>query len=317
MSEPAVSIVIPTYRRPQLLRRAISSVYAQTTTAWELIISDDEDAPGEFWTMLWELSKQDVRIKVARNPGAHGQSGNMNNALRMARADWIKPLYDDDVLRPNCLATMLEAVHGHSVALATCLADHYQYGKLARTDLRGNRPRIEVLDRKKSLLAMYLQDVDIGIPSQVLVNRTCIDHGVLLEESSELILSVNSWWFARILELGDLMMVNEVLIEEHQGQHRSVTSAKSDHELDVEFELLRDLMYPMIDRRLAPPSPRVAKQMIKAIRALHRASNRRLLDALAMVARVWHPHALWLAIRWALRRKFPGRFEIVMRRAHN
>ncbi|MBL4575751.1 MAG: glycosyltransferase, partial [Opitutaceae bacterium] len=36
---PNISIVMPTYKRPDLIRRAVKSVLDQTVTDWELIIS--------------------------------------------------------------------------------------------------------------------------------------------------------------------------------------------------------------------------------------------------------------------------------------
>src|SRR6185503_8123545 len=38
---PIVSVVISTYNRPQLLDRALASVYAQTFTNYEVIVVDD------------------------------------------------------------------------------------------------------------------------------------------------------------------------------------------------------------------------------------------------------------------------------------
>ena len=136
LSTPAVSVVLPTYRRPQLLRRAVASVYAQTFDDWELIITDDEDPPGATRAYLDSLAAADARVRIACNPGPHGQSGNVNHGLRLARAAWIKILYDDDVLHPRCLEALLAAVDGdRSIAIATCLADRYRHGSAALSEL--------------------------------------------------------------------------------------------------------------------------------------------------------------------------------------
>ena len=41
MSDPTVSIVIPTYNRAHLLPRAIDSIIAQTMKDWEIVLVDD------------------------------------------------------------------------------------------------------------------------------------------------------------------------------------------------------------------------------------------------------------------------------------
>jgi glycosyltransferase involved in cell wall biosynthesis len=311
---PRVSVVLPTYQRPQLLKRAVASVQAQTLADWELIISDDEDPMGETWTYLLRLAAEDPRVRICRNPGPQGQSGNVNNGLRRARAPWIKILYDDDVLRPGCLETLLGAVHGdRSVAIATCLCDRYGSGRLANRHPQGRRARIERVPQSIVHLAMYLQDVDIGIPTQTMVNRACIDEGILFEDYRGLVSGVDTWWFARLLRYGDLVIVNEALVEQHQGQHATVTSSIGEAALDAEFQTLRELILPLIDPRLDPPPLHVANQSLRLIRALHRLAIRRPRDAFRLAATARHPQAWYLAARWLLRRSFPSRFEIVPR----
>ena len=310
----SVSIVMPTFKRLPLLRRAVESVYRQTTTEWELIITDDEFPPGETWQFLSELASSDSRIRVAQNPGPHGQCGNANHGLRLARGRWIKLLYDDDILRPTCLEVLLEAVgNDMSIALATCLVDRYSNGSRVKSGNRGNRARIERLPRRTVHLALYLGDVEVGMPTQVLVNRSGIEAGVLLEEVSGISCAVDTWWFTRLLRQGDLLMVNEVLAEEHQGFHETVSRGFSHDDLDREMETLKELTFPFIHPACHPPPIRVAKQSLQLVRALYRLRQREPGGAIQLAATAWHPQAWLIATRWVLRRAFPGRFEIVQR----
>ena len=48
MNEPLVSIVVPTYKRPTYLERALKSIFAQTYTHWELIVVDDNDEKSSY-----------------------------------------------------------------------------------------------------------------------------------------------------------------------------------------------------------------------------------------------------------------------------
>ena len=119
-SNPLISIVTPTYKRPELLKRAACSVMAQDYENWEWIISDDEYPPGEEWHYASKLSKLDHRIKLIANSGKHGQVGNTNNAMKAAKGDWIKPLHDDDSLRHLCLDVLVRVVYDRpSIAMVT------------------------------------------------------------------------------------------------------------------------------------------------------------------------------------------------------
>jgi glycosyltransferase involved in cell wall biosynthesis len=100
---PFITVAIPTYRRLPLLRRAVESVFAQTFTDWEVVVSDDEAPPRETWNFLEALARSDRRVRAIMNGNPHGASFNHTSALEAARGEWIKILHDDDILKPNCL----------------------------------------------------------------------------------------------------------------------------------------------------------------------------------------------------------------------
>ena len=313
---PLISIVTPTYKRPRLLERAVASVHAQSLADWELILSDDEDPPGETWELAQRFAAQDGRVRAIRNPGPHGQSGNVNCAMGHARGRWIKPLYDDDVLLPECLETFAGAVSGRDgVALATAGIQSFRDGRPLKPPRRGRRPPLELVARRDARLAMYLQDLDVGTPTQVMARRDAVvDRGVWFEPLPGVSTAVDSWWFFRLLAHGDLLMINRVLAHEHQGEHATVSSQTSDEAHDREVDLLRQHMWPAVSVE-SPGAPRlsVARQTLRLIRALHRLSRGQPVEAAKLAAGAWHPRAWHLASRWLLRRSFPGRFYAVPR----
>lgn len=311
---PAISVIIPTYRRAALLRRAIESAQRQTLQDIEIIVSDDEPRPGESWRMVQELAARDGRIRLIRNPGPHGQAGNMNHALAAARAPWIKPLYDDDVLRPDCLERMLEAVRGaRGVSIVACLADQCRPGRPVRRAHALGRPRIQRLDGPRAILAMYLQDLDIGIPTQVLVRRSAITEGAQFDDECGLDLAIDAWWYAAVLQRGDLMLVNEPLVEQHQGECETISSRCSDRRRHAEFLYLRELLETVLDPRLSPPPIAAVRSQLRLIHAALACARLRPHRALRDLPALLDAGALRLFLRWALRRAWPGRFEHVSR----
>lgn len=314
---PIVSVVIPTYKRPEMLRRAVASVRAQTLEDWELIVSDDEQDPGASWAWLEQMAEADARIRIARNPGPRGQVGNVNHALQLACGRWVKPLFDDDAMKPSCLERLVGAAGGREgIAVVSCLADRYVDGALRRVARRSERATLERIDQRRVHLAMYIQDVEIGIPSQVLVPRRLIDDGVLWERLADVYSGEDTWWYARLLMHGDLLLLNEPLVDQHWG-HRSITAHMRERpeRLDRELAKMRERYLPLIDPSLKPPPLRVVLQQLRVIRGLVRLRDDEPLRALGMMASVLHPRAWAMSFRWLARRSFPGRFCAIKREA--
>jgi len=201
---PPVSVIIPTFQRQDLLRRAVDSVVRQTLRDWELVVSDDEKVPSESWRWLVELAASDPRVRPVRNPGPHGQIGNTNNALRAARGTWIKLLHDDDVLKPNCLDVLTRAVAGRSDIVAVSCADEgFVDGIRTERFHRLDRPLLEEISAGEALLAMYLLDEGAWArPSQQLIHRSIVDAGIMFEDPAGLVMLVDSWWNARVRARG-------------------------------------------------------------------------------------------------------------------
>lgn len=102
--QPFVSIIIPTYNRPQTLRRAVMSVLAQTFREFEVIVVDDH-SPRPALDGLSGIS--DDRLVVVRHEANRGSSGARNTGIEAARGAWIAFLDDDDVWLPEKLERQL------------------------------------------------------------------------------------------------------------------------------------------------------------------------------------------------------------------
>lgn len=99
-----VTVVIPTFGRPSLLRRAIVSVLQQTRTDFELVVVVDGTDPKSV-TVLEAI--EDDRIVWIQLPGASGSSGARNAGCQKATGEWIAFLDDDDEWLPTKLEVQL------------------------------------------------------------------------------------------------------------------------------------------------------------------------------------------------------------------
>ena len=113
---PLVSVVIPTFRRPRLVREAVRSALEQSLREIEVIVVVDGAGEGdETAAVLAALA--DPRLRVLR-PGRHlGNAGARNAGVAAAGAPWIALLDDDDVWMPDKLARQVAAAEAASARL--------------------------------------------------------------------------------------------------------------------------------------------------------------------------------------------------------
>ena len=98
---PKVSVVIPTYNRAHLLRRALDSVFAQTYGNFELLLIDDGSTDD---TAGLVAGYDDPRLRYLRQDGNRGVAAARNRGMREASGSLIAFLDSDDEWLPEKLA---------------------------------------------------------------------------------------------------------------------------------------------------------------------------------------------------------------------
>ena len=107
MTENKVSVLIPMYNGDQYIVAAIESVLRQSYSNIELIIVDDGSTDNSVNIMQQYLSA-DTRIQLIQNENNLGLVGNWNRCVELATGEWIKFLFQDDLLEPSCIERMVE-----------------------------------------------------------------------------------------------------------------------------------------------------------------------------------------------------------------
>lgn len=105
---PEVSISIPTYNGAAYLKECLDSAVTQTFADIEIIVVDD-CSTDETFTIAEEFARRDNRVKIFRNKARLGLVENWNKCIQYSTGEWIKFLFQDDVLYKNCVKTMLNA----------------------------------------------------------------------------------------------------------------------------------------------------------------------------------------------------------------
>jgi glycosyltransferase involved in cell wall biosynthesis len=101
---PQLTVGIPTYDRPHLLRETLRSLEAQHGgSAFEVVICDDGGRP-ETRAAIEASALPDVRYYV--NRPSLGAIGNWNRCIELAAAPWVTILHEDDAVYPWFIATV-------------------------------------------------------------------------------------------------------------------------------------------------------------------------------------------------------------------
>src|SRR5262245_2071819 len=146
-----------------------------------------------------------------------------------------------------------------------------------------------------------------------MVHRSVVDGGVLFEKAAGIDTLYDSWFNARVCARGATLVYNLPLVEWHQGQHETTTSAITDNQLGEEFLAFRRLVLPLVPQDRNPPSLKSAEGMIMIIRALNHLRKMHLRAAISIATRIHDARAYRLTIDWLLRRHYPRRFSSVVR----
>jgi glycosyltransferase involved in cell wall biosynthesis len=120
-----VSVIIPTYNRPDYLKKAIQTVLNQTYDNLEIIIVDDASTTD---TMNVINSFNDERIIYIRNDKQSGAPVSRNNGIKKANGTCIAFLDDDDEWEPTKLEKQLKEFDDDNVGLVVCYSLDKRFG---------------------------------------------------------------------------------------------------------------------------------------------------------------------------------------------
>jgi GT2 family glycosyltransferase len=112
---PRVAVVITTRDRLSFLPEAVASVEAQTIRDRELVVVDDQSSDG---TAEWLATVEAPWLRAIALRTRHERGLARNRGLAEVTAPHVLFLDDDDRLRPDALALLLDALDRHPETVA-------------------------------------------------------------------------------------------------------------------------------------------------------------------------------------------------------
>jgi len=104
---PLVSVIVPTYNRPEMLKRAIESILSQTYPSIEIVVVNDAGDDAEHIIRTLNTRSDIVYIRHAANKGL---AAARNTGIRAAHGKYIAYLDDDDVYYPDHIERLVTSL---------------------------------------------------------------------------------------------------------------------------------------------------------------------------------------------------------------
>lgn len=131
-----VSVVIPSYKRVNTLKRAIESVLIQSYDNVEVLVVDDNEFGDEYSVQLERIvqSFNSHKVILVKQPKHINGAAARNAGIRAATGEYIAFLDDDDEWLPLKLEIQLKALEQRpEYSGCSCLYRMYQDGKILKT----------------------------------------------------------------------------------------------------------------------------------------------------------------------------------------
>lgn len=116
--QPLISVIVPVYKVEKYLPACLDSLLAQTYQNFELLLVDD-GSPDKCWEILQQYAAQDARVCIFRKENG-GVSSARNFGLEQARGEYICFVDSDDLVLPQYLEWLYDALCSCGTRIAMC-----------------------------------------------------------------------------------------------------------------------------------------------------------------------------------------------------
>lgn len=276
MAQIKFSIVITTYNRLSLLKRAIDCALAQTVPC-EVVVADDCSSDD---TEAYLRSLGD-RIVYHRNAVNQGHSATINAGVQVATGDWIKPLDDDDYLASNCIEELRKAIALRPQAvICSCQAAQVDLNEVEISRTRKPGPgKVFYIPQEDIHYGMLMEMIPFGTPVQVAFRRDAfIQSGGWDSQLDVNFDDIDSW--VKIAQFGDAIFINECLA------YRTVWPGSYNQKFCVQTRLnthitIKNKIYKLVNEKYLSvvPNFQAIEKYLKLHWALVAAKHRQVLIA--------------------------------------
>ncbi|SER82496.1 glycosyltransferase family 2 protein [Natrinema salaciae] len=212
---PLVSVIVPTYNRPERLVRSLESVADQTYERLEVIVVDDGSETPATDVVAPVRDELPYEVTVIRHDENRGANAARNTGIREASGEFLAFLDDDDEWNPSKVTRQVDAFQRASDDLGLV------YTALRLVDDDGTVLRTTDASVAGDVTRQLLCRNAIGSFSCVMVRSTAAADAGPLDEAFP------SWqdldWYIRISENWTVQPISDPLVTNAAGTHDRIT----------------------------------------------------------------------------------------------
>ncbi|MBR1553357.1 MAG: glycosyltransferase family 2 protein [Schwartzia sp.] len=220
---PLVSIMIPTYNRPEMFALTLESALSQTYPNVEVLVTDN--STNEETAELMKYYANEPRLTYLRNREAKTKAENFAPFERLAKGEYLQWLMDDDILAPDKLQRMMNVFLAHpNLTLVTSqrgMIDGEGNEIGIYCPVEGLEGEYQIYSGEKAGRTLFFSVCNyIGEPSAVLFRRRDLVHHYWRADSRGYVTLSDVAMWLELLEKGDFAIFTESLswYRNHGGQ---------------------------------------------------------------------------------------------------
>lgn len=217
--KPLVSVVIPTYGRPDFLKRCIDSVLEQTYKHIEIIIVDDNNpdtrARVETEKVMQQYEKNPLIIYLQHDKNKNGSAAR-NTGWKRARGKYITFVDDDDEINKKKIEKQVECLEKLDDSWGACYTGY----RLVK-----EHGQNQISSEKRSgdcYVDALMRTMFMGSGSNLFLRKKVVDEINGYDES--FVRNQDIEFMARALENYKLAYIDEVLLTIYQEGERKERS---------------------------------------------------------------------------------------------
>ena len=218
---PKVSILIPTYNRPEFFPTALESAMSQTYRNIEIIVSDDSNNEETKKIFESRYLGKDSRLQYYYNTGFTAADNHNFLCDKIdPKSEYVNFLYDDDIFYPKKIELMVEAYRNNpDVTLVTSTKNLIDENGQFITRAPSNMNETKKYPGEFMGWLLFMSDDFIGTPVTVLVKREYFE-GCWRKRNFKIRGAADVYAWFHLLEYGNLFWFADPLSahREHPGE---------------------------------------------------------------------------------------------------
>lgn len=231
--QPLVSVVLPTYDRPEYLREAVRSVEEQTYPNVELVVVDDcSPTPAE--RTLRSVDTGTLSVRCLRHEENRGANAARNTGIEASNGTLVAFLDDDDRWLPSKLAKQVAAFDRDDEIGLVYTGQRY-------VDENGRTTEVRTPSTRGDATEAILRGASVGPFSTLMVEADAIEAAGLPDERFPSL--QDKEWILRISQQFHIEPVEEPLVV--RGVHAA-------DQISDDYERRRDVTYPLFIEKHRP-----------------------------------------------------------------